>query len=267
MKPCTSILQIPSLIIACGCAALLPLHVVQAQANDTAPSDQETEIKASATVPGFGVLKDPSGECRVTTKGDKLSIAIPPGVHVFDAESGVMNAPRILQEKQGDFTAEVTVSEEPLPPEAASNNDRGPFEGAGLLLMVSPETYIRLERAQVRAQHDDGLVLASYPSWELRLESKPLRYGSSRDGVFEVGKTISDMPVSFRITRRGNTVSGAYRAKDGEWHELDPLVVQLPEKVSIGVAASSNVVTPTTASFTRFSIRPADAAPAPAKTE
>ncbi len=206
---------------------------------------------AKATqIAGLGAVIDPSSDCKIEGNAQLLTIAIPGSDHALAAEQDRMNAPRILQEISGDFSAEVKVWGT-YPTEISTVvPGRVPFQGAGLLLWVDSGTYIRLERAQIRIGEEHGV----YPSWELRLAGKPLRMGTSGEGA------LSGTSATVRIIRTGNKVTGAVSEDGKEWTQLDPLIVKLPEKVQIGVVAGHNTMTPFEATFEKFTLTPAEKA-------
>ena len=93
-----------------------------------------------------------------------------------------MNAPRVLQEVEGNFIVQVRVSGG-FPKGAKSVVDqRRPFHGAGLLVYQDDKTYVRLERAEVNGG-DAGF---HYANWELRRGGEWVRQGSSSDGAREL---------------------------------------------------------------------------------
>lgn len=219
-----------------------------ATANNPAPVTPGSV--ASLQIAGIGSITDPSGDCRFEGNSERLTIDIPGSDHALDTEQNRMNAPRVLQEVTGDFSAEVTVSGNYPENTVTIVPGRRPFQGAGLLLWVDSGTYIRLERAQVGINVDGSLRHVFYPSWELRLEGKTLRWGNGADGILTSPKT------TFRITRIGNRVSGAVSEDGATWRELDPLTVKLPEKVLIGVVAGHDTTTAFQATLEKFTVKP-----------
>lgn len=208
----------------------------------------EKPREGGKTVPGVGSVTDPVGDSKISGDATGLTITVPAGDHTLDKERSNMTAPRILQTVSGDFTAQVTISGD-YPQNASTEiGGRRPFQGAGLLLMASPETYIRLERAQVKLTEDGKVEHFSYPSWELRFEGKQLRWGNSGDGTFSTPST------TLRLTRAGSKVTAAISENGTEFRELDPLTIKLPETVQIGVAAGHNTTTPFEAEFEKYTL-------------
>lgn len=226
------------------CTLLLASLALALDAPTEGPTDN------SAKISGVGTVMDPAGDCRVAGNAERLVIAIPGSDHALATEQNRMNAPRVLQEVSGDFSVEVTVSGTYPKNAGTVVPERLPFQGAGLLLWVDARTYIRLERAQVRAEVEGSSEYAFYPSWELRVEGKPLRMGGGSDP----GLTAS--PTTLRLTRTGNKVTAAISDDGVTWRELDPLIVNLPEKVQIGVVAGHNTTAPFETTFEKYHFTP-----------
>jgi hypothetical protein len=62
------------------------------------------------TIEGWGKVIDPDGDCRIGFTSGILSIVIPPTLHDLSAEAGKMNAPRVVENIEGDFIAQVRIS-------------------------------------------------------------------------------------------------------------------------------------------------------------
>ena len=208
---------------------------------------------AHATISGLGAIIDPSGDCRITGGAAHATIAVPAGQHVLDVEEKNLTAPRVLREVTGDFTAEVTISAPSIGDAVTQSPDHRPFQSAGLLLWASAETYVRLERAQINVAHDGQTDHAMYPSWEMRLEGRPLRMGGG-------GAELTGASAKLRITRTGNKVDGAVSEDGTTWQALDPLILKLPEKVQIGLIAVNNTTSAFEATCENFVCKPAEKA-------
>ena len=80
---------------------------------------------------------DPDGDCKFVVAKNALTIDAPAKDHNLTVESGVMNAPRLVRDIAGDFTAQVSVG--------GDFNPVGPSTAAG----YKPVTARRVPR-------DDG---------------------------------------------------------------------------------------------------------------
>jgi RNA polymerase sigma factor (sigma-70 family) len=185
------------------------------------------------TLKGWGKAVDPDGDCKFTVEKGKLTITIPGTDHALAVERKQMNAPRVLREMEGDFIIQVKVAGE-MPGGATSVVEgRRPFHGAGLLLWVDAKNFIRLERAELNA---DG-VNFSYVSWELRRDGEFARQGNTGD------HQLSGKEVYLRLERQGGKVFASVSDDGAKWTPLEPIEVDWPKKIQLGVAAGQNTST------------------------
>lgn len=194
---------------------------------------------------GWGKALDPDGDCKFIVEKGRLTIGLPGTDHSLSCERGQMNSPRVLQEIEGDFIVQVKVSGT-FPTGASSIvPNRRPFHGAGLLLWQDEKNYIRLERAETISQGKN----MSYASFEDRKEGTWGRRGDAS------GLPLTDIASTYlRLERRGGTVHGAVSADGVQWSSLEPITVELPKKVSIGINAGTNTSSPFEPVFEEFKV-------------
>src|SRR5438309_1058286 len=65
--------------------------------------------KKPKEIKGWGKVTDPDGDCTFKEDKGKLTITVPAGFHGLHPKRA-MNAPRVLREVEGDFTATVKVT-------------------------------------------------------------------------------------------------------------------------------------------------------------
>ena len=58
---------------------------------------------------GWGKPIDPDRDCKIAANGPALTIDVPAKAHDLHIETPLMNAPRVLQDADGDFTIQVKV--------------------------------------------------------------------------------------------------------------------------------------------------------------
>src|SRR5215510_9119964 len=75
-------------------------------------------------IPGWGTIVDPESDCVIKGDKDKLTITVPATHHTLNPERA-MNAPRVLQEVDGNFTATVKVTCELDPGKNSTRNKTG----------------------------------------------------------------------------------------------------------------------------------------------
>jgi regulation of enolase protein 1 (concanavalin A-like superfamily) len=208
------------------CCALLVATLAAFAANTTAEKD-------TALVPGIGKIIDPNGDCKFTVEDGKLTITIPGSDHGLSIEQNRMGSPRVLQDVEGDFIAQVKVCG--AFPQGATSlvEGRRAFHGAGLLLWQDEGTYLRLERAELVL---DGMNL-SYGNFELRKDKEFVQPGDAGTMPLE------NKDVFLRLERRGAEVHGAVSADGTEWKAFPPIAVELAKGLRIGVVAGHNTST------------------------
>jgi regulation of enolase protein 1 (concanavalin A-like superfamily) len=189
----------------------------------------------------WGAPIDPDGDCKFRPERIRLRIVVPGKPHTMAAELGQTNAPRVLREVEGDFRVEVKVL-------GAFNGDarclvakRWAFNGAGLLLWQDAKNYIRLERARI---HYPSGQWRCYPNWEMRRDGKVARAGGVKDGTLDDPK-----PLFLRLSRKGNTITGAYSEDGKKWQELPAIQADFGKKVRVGVVALQNTPSSYEATF------------------
>jgi len=213
---------------------------IRTLAGDGPAKDPPAAAPERLTLRGWGAAIDPDGDCRFAVDRNRLTITVPGTDHGLGFERGQMNAPRVLQEIEGDFIVQVRVSGN-FPKGAKSVvSGRRPFFGAGILLYQNDKTYVRLERAELNL---DGTQY-HYANWELRRDGEWVRAGDAQDGAIDPAA-----PAWLRVERRGDRVYGYYSADGVIWTALDPIPVNLPAKVRVGVAAGHNTSTAYSPSF------------------
>jgi RNA polymerase sigma factor (sigma-70 family) len=192
---------------------------------------------------GWGVAIDPAGDTRFSVEKGALTLTVAPGEHALAAEKGRMNAPRILQEVQGDFIVQVRVASRPLLGVKSVVEAHLPIHTAGLLLWQDSRNYVRLKRASILPKGGEG---RSFAGLELRRDGKLEREGNVQP--LEGGATW------LRLERRGVKVLGAISADAVRWTAFEPVALRLPQRCYIGVAAGQNTTVPFEASFSEFEL-------------
>jgi regulation of enolase protein 1 (concanavalin A-like superfamily) len=148
----------------------------------------------------------------------------------------------VLRDIEGDFIAQVKVSGN------VEHSGRGlseryvPYHGAGSLLLVDGRTYVRLERAAI-AQPDGGG--AHYANFELRKEGSRMSNDS---------REIPNRDFYLRWERRGGQVIGSVSQDGRQWLPLEPIAVELPKRVKLGVVAVNTSSDPFKAEFTEWEV-------------
>lgn len=187
---------------------------------------------------------DPDGDCKVQDADDKLTITIPAKHHVLEAVSGRANSPRRLLDIDGDFTVQVRVGGDFTPAPASSDGERFSWIGAGLILWVDDNTFLRLERAGWYGRKPSTL----YANWEVRENSKWIETKHNFAG-------LSAAETYLRLERRGKQILPSYSEDGQNWINVKPWDIEIPAKVKIGVLAGSTTGRTFAPTFDRFQLK------------
>ena len=223
-------------------------------ANSQPITDRSTEVSEPAFLPeprrlkpvvvkgGWNNVIDPDRDCQMETKNDTIHIDVPGTAHDFAAELQRWNAPRVLAQVDGDFVLEVKIHGAFQPAKPSTIEGRRPYHGAGLLLVQDKQNHLSLQRGAVLL----GNRLRHYANFEWRHgpEAKVSNY------EFD----IEDRDISLRVARRGNRIL-AMASQDGvNWRAFNPIQVDFPQTLSVGVAAINSSKVPLSCSFHELSL-------------
>lgn len=203
--------------------------------------------KSGERIPGWGVIIDPAGDCKLMEKDGKLSITVPGTPHNLNPLPGWNNldAPRVLQEVDGDFTIQVRVAkfEKPKPNTSSNKENPASFVAGGILIWQDGENFLRFLRAANTDRKDFPVFVAA----EFYFEGKMVSGG---------GAKTADDDTYLRVERKAGKFTLA-DSKDGKtWMPRRPpgkeLVLQ--GKVKVGVAVVNSTTAEITHEFTELNV-------------
>jgi TonB family protein len=203
----------------------------------------------------WGTLVDPLGQSEIREFEDGFTIRVPPGLYDLSVEMGRATAPRVLRAVEGDFIAEVDVGRVA---EAGGRlnplQGRG-FHGAGLLLWVDANDYVRLEAATYGG--------GTGPEIHHRLVRRYALFEERADGELVGGQDpahfgLKDAPTSLRLERHGSELRALARQGAEGWREVGRMEIELPRTLNIGVAAVNTAESSLAATFRNFRVSPED---------
>jgi hypothetical protein len=207
-----------------------------------------TGEKKPQKIEGWGMVTDLDGDCKV--KGDmrKLTVTVPATNHNLHPERG-MNAPRVLQEIEGDFTATVKVTGTFKPGlKGTAGLFSNPFNFAGLLLWDGYNHFLRLER---NAGWSRGQKLMCFaPGFEYWKDGKCKTHNKR----IETADFFKGMSTWLKLERKKDNVTAYYSHDGKEWTEAMQAAVEFPKKVQIGVAAVNSSNAPFTVEFEELKV-------------
>ena len=166
-------------------------------------------------------------------------------MHDLSVEQGKVSAPRVLRTLEGDFVAEVTVTGKVQPAGGRASSYALPYHGAGLLVWLDRDNYIRLERAAILR----GNEAYYYVNFEQR---------TSANMASSTGTATPGGPLSLRLERHGSTVSAAYKPEGQDWARIArPLSIRRwGDTLKVGVAAVTTATDPLIVQFQELRIEP-----------
>lgn len=203
------------------------------QVNQLAPPPPHATL---STLADWGIPINPDEDCRFFLSDGTLLIHVPgsPRPHDLSPELGSLNAPRVLQQAQGDFTLQVRVEGRFDPGSRSMMARRTPYNGAGLVAVFDDGNVVTLARAVLR--HGDGGPMP-YANFEIRVNRTIARFGEETETPIPL-----DGPIHLRLERRGMRMLGAWSTDGLSWTNLEPmeLPASWPSLLHVGVIAINN---------------------------
>jgi regulation of enolase protein 1 (concanavalin A-like superfamily) len=221
-----------------------------AKKEKTAAEKDTTDAKDAADakniVPGWGQFHDVVGDCQYRLEEGVLTIEVPGAAHDLSVEQGQMTAPAVLQEVRGDFKIVVKVDGQftpgrPLVP------GRPAYQGAGLVLALNLNNYIRLERGTFI--QPGAPQSPPYANFEVRLNGQVVRIGQTTDFTLTEGR-----PTYFKIEKQGESILGFVSEDGKQWYALGEKNLPPSEKLMVGVAAINASDAPLTPQFSEHKL-------------
>jgi RNA polymerase sigma factor (sigma-70 family) len=200
--------------------------------------------KNTESIPGWGNVINPDGDCMLAFADGKLTINLPGTDHALMPESHRTNAPRVMQEVTGPFDVQVKVTQHFTANAKTIVPKRSPYQDAGLLVWLDDKNNLKLAPAQIgrggksfRFFHLEFRHDGQYGEIQLPKEATSLL----RASTFYLRLQIhSDKTLA--------SVSG-----DGvKWFSTSLPGGGLPEKMQVGLIAENNTTSPLTVIFEEF---------------
>ena len=187
--------------------------------------------QSEETLPNWGRIMNPDGDCNFYLGKDGVVINVPATPHDLAAEIDRTNAPRILQDIEGDFSIQVRTDGRFEPGELSTQAGRTAYNGAALIVSANPENVVTLARAVL--QHPGGKP-AYYANFEIRSSGSLQRIGLTGDCALP-----AQGPVYLRLERRGSEITGAISLNGADWKPLGKKEIpsNWPAKLDAGIAA------------------------------
>lgn len=197
---------------------------------------------SSIPIAGLGDVIDPDDDCTITTTSSKLKISVPAGSHDFWYGRKPFNAPRVLQDVEGDFEVLVKVTAD----WTAKPLESGKWTvGAGLIVMESEQHYFRVERNRFVNKGTWSYAPPIYDRNEKRLS----KWSASSDG-----RTFRGESTWLWIRRAGQKFTTALSHDGRTWSNATTLETTFPKKVRVGILALNYSAGPFVATFDGYKL-------------
>jgi regulation of enolase protein 1 (concanavalin A-like superfamily) len=235
---------------ALRCSALLLLaamfcHGSAAAGGGEDPQGKDRKDAPSGKIEGWGELEDSSGECKARKEGARVVLEVPAGSFDLWPEGQKVNAPRLVQDAEGDFTVEVKVAGKVMGEKGAEPAGRDvAFNAATLVIWQDEKNFVRLDRA--------GFHKAGKPNHQTY-------YHVYQDGK-RAAHAFRPLAVGdswLKLERRGGRVTASFSEDGKTWKAYPAQSVKLAGKVKVGVAALNASTRPFTAAFEGLKLAPA----------
>jgi serine/threonine protein kinase len=206
-------------------------HTVRVEVPPGVRGDVRPEPPGPATIPGWGKVVDPRGDCSVRFTNDRLTIQVPGGKphNLTPLPMYNLDAPRVLQDVDGNFRVQVRVLPFAPPlPDAAGRPGGISFTAAGLVVWQDDKNFLRFERMCI------GEGEGGRPQLYAELFKDGQKVGGAQDWLPE-GVTY------FQIERRGDRFDLRY-SKDGKaWPSAaEGVTLALAQRLRVGVQAANS---------------------------
>ncbi|MCI0638992.1 MAG: DUF1349 domain-containing protein [Gemmataceae bacterium] len=184
--------------------------------------------KKARQITGWGEVVDPAGDCKIEEKEGVVSITVPGTHHDLNPLPGwnKLDAPRVLQDVDGDFDLQVLVRKFEKPKANTSSNKEKPasFVAGGLLVWQDGKNFLRFMRA-ANGERDEVFVAVEFYSAGEKLASG--------------GVPIADGDHFLRVRRKKGqfTIEDSKDGKSWQFRRPPGKEMKLDGKVKVGVAA------------------------------
>jgi len=201
---------------------------------DVSPTQLPTKVTPAAApvdLVAWGKFLDPAGNCEVKRRQNQVEFVLPGSIsyNLMPGMPNGDNAPRLLHEADGDFILQVRIL--PLTKAQPNTSTNGPqrasWRSAGLVVIVNPQTVVRLERVSW------GECKAGAPMMHAEWFADGARKGDHYAGLMDDQRS-----TLLQIERRGRLLHLRY-SDDGttweDWQVVADLV--LPKRLQVGLVA------------------------------
>ncbi len=196
--------------------------------------------RAAKLALAYGVWTDPDKDCKFALKEGELRVSLPAAWHLLwpSREGSTNNAPRVLREVEGDFTAVVQVTF-PLPKRVPK--DFWPYCSGGLVAWESDKVHLIVRRSGGEVNGSEEAIFSTHNTATVcRMSVQPLDKRAES--------------AYLRLKREGNKATTAWSRDGKKWKESDPADVAWGAKVKVGVLAENCLNDPVEIVFDQYTL-------------
>jgi regulation of enolase protein 1 (concanavalin A-like superfamily) len=188
----------------------------------------------------YGTWDDPDKDCAFAFKGDKLGISLPAAWHVLwpSLRGSTNNAPRVLREVEGDFTAVVRVTF-PVPKQVPQ--EFWPFCSGGLVAWESDKRFMILRRSGGDVNGESEAIFLHHNTND--------RVGMTVAPVGERGES-----AYLRLKREGKKIVPSWTRDGKSWKRVSAYDCVWADKIKVGIIAENTLGTPVEITFDQYSL-------------
>lgn len=197
---------------------------------------------------------DPDRDCKFTATRDGLTVEVPAKAHDLYANFKLANAPRLLRDFSGDFSAVVRVAG-PFHATAKSTLKGQPAYTTGGLIIDTGDRdkgSYRFELGMCRYKTAQVTLGQVYDASRGRSGS----WGVEGPGYYSLLKGARS--AYLRIERRGDAIHPAISLDGKKWHLQPWFKLKYPRKVKVGLIVTSTSAAPLKVTFDRFKLTTPD---------
>jgi RNA polymerase sigma factor (sigma-70 family) len=206
------------------------------------------DAKNGESIPGWGNVINPDGDCTLALSGEKLTMSVPGTEHILTPEAHVTNAPRVMQEVTGPFDMQVKVTSHFTRGAKTSIAGRNPYQGAGLLVWMNDANNLKLTPAQ-SARDGKGV----------RFFNLEFRHDGHRGGMPLPKEAISILGGStfyLRLQIHKDQTTASVSADGVKWFSTSLPGDERLAKMQVGLIAENTTTSPLAVDFEEFALKP-----------
>jgi regulation of enolase protein 1 (concanavalin A-like superfamily) len=188
----------------------------------------------------YGAWTDADKDCKYVLKDGELRVSLPAAWHIMwkQRRGAKNNAPRVLREVEGDFTAVVRVKFQ-VPKSVPE--EHWPYCSGGLVAWESEKEHLVIRRC--------GGAVNGYPE---AVWSHHVTTAGTTDSVLELDKPAES--AFLRLKREGKKAIVGWSRDGKAWKEFEPADVAWGAKVKVGVVAENCLDVPMEITFDQYSL-------------